>query len=139
MKTDSQGAGGRAEARAMRSAAGPSPIDGAEVGGYEGLALRVIDGLAGRRASDVIVNMPNDGALDFLDPDDVVEIPARVDADGLSQLPAADLPRSARSLVLAVKEYERGIVAAAMTANADLAAVPLAQPPPVPRITAAPE
>jgi 6-phospho-beta-glucosidase len=137
MKTDTQGASGQAEARAARSAAGASPIDGAEVGGYEGLALRVIDGMAGRRASDIIVNMPNGGALDFLDPDDVVEIPARVDADGLSQMPAADLPRSARALVLAVKEYERGIVAAAMTANAGLAAVALAQHPLVPGITAA--
>jgi 6-phospho-beta-glucosidase len=139
MKTDTEGASGQAEARAVRSAAGPSPIDGAEVGGYEGLALQVIDGMAGRRASDVIVNMPNEGALDFLDPDDVVEIPARVDAAGLSRLPAADLPRSARSLVLAVKDYERGIVEAAMTANADLAAVALAEHPLVPGITAARE
>ena len=137
MKTDTQGASGQAEARAARSAAGTSPIDGAEIGGYEGLALRVIDGMAGRRASDVIVNMPNGGALGFLDPDDVAEIPARVDADGLRQLPAADLPRSARALVLAVKEYERGIVEAAMSANAGLAAVALAQHPLVPGITAA--
>jgi 6-phospho-beta-glucosidase len=139
MKTDTQGASGQATARAARSAAEASEIDGADIGGYEGLALRVIDGMAGRRASDVIVNMPNGGALDFLDPDDVVEIPARVDADGLSRLPAADLPRSARSLVLAVKEYERGIVEAAMTANAGLAAVALAQHPLVPGITAARE
>ena len=139
MKTDTQGASGQAKARAARSAAEPSAIDGADIGGYEGLALRVIDGMAGRRASDVIVNMPNGTALDFLDSDDVVEIPARVDADGLSRLPAADLPRSARSLVLAVKEYERGIVEAAMTANAGLAAVALAQHPLVPGITAARE
>jgi 6-phospho-beta-glucosidase len=139
MKTDTQGASGQAEARAVRSAAGAVAIEAEHLGGYEGLALRVIDGLAGRRASEVILNMRNGGALDFLDPDDIVEVPARVDADGLSQTDAADLPRPARALVLAVKEYERGVVEAAMTGNANLAAVALAQHPLVPGITAARE
>jgi 6-phospho-beta-glucosidase len=139
MKTDTQGASGQAEARAARAAAGPVPIQAQELGGYEGLAMRVIDGLAGRSASDVIVNMRNEGALDFLEPDDVAEIPARVDSDGLTRLPAADLPDSCRSLVLAVKEYERGITQAAMTGDAGLAAVALAQHPLVPGITAARE
>ena len=139
MKTDTQGASGQAQARAARSAAGPAPIEAGELGGYEGLALRVIDGLAGRRAGEVIVNMRNGRALDFLDPDDIVEVPARVDSDGLSQLDAANLPRSARALVLAVKEYERGIVAAAMSGDAGLAAISLAQHPLVPGITAARE
>jgi 6-phospho-beta-glucosidase len=139
MKTDTQGASGQAEARARRSAAGPVPIDASELGGYEGLALRVIDGLAGRRASDVIVNVRNDRALEFLDKDDIVEVPARVDSEGLTQLEAADLPRSARALVLAVKEYERGIVEAALSGSASLAAVALAQHPLVPGITVARE
>ncbi len=139
MKTDTQGASGQERARAERAAAGPVPIDAGELGGYEGLALRVIDGLAGRGASDVIVNMRNDRALDFLDPDDIVEVPARVDASGLSQLGQADLPRSARALVMAVKEYERGIVEAAMSGNASMAAVALAEHPLVPGITAARE
>ncbi len=139
MKTDTQGASGQAEARAQRSAAGAVPIEAGELGGYEGLALRVIDGLAGRGASDVIVNMRNGRALDFLDPEDIVEVPARVDTGGLTQLQAADLPRSARALVLAVKEYERGIVEAAMSGNASLAAVALAENPLVPGITAARE
>ena len=137
MKTDTQGASGQAEARAAWAAVGAVPIEAEELGGYEGLALRVIDGLAGRRASDVIVNVPNDGALDFLEPDDIVETAARVDSGGLTKLPAADLPGSCRSLVLAVKEYERGIVQAAMTGDAGLAAVSLAQHPLVPGITAA--
>ncbi|MGN6795378.1 MAG: hypothetical protein ACTHJW_23560 [Streptosporangiaceae bacterium] len=139
MKTDTEGASGQAEARAARAAAGTVPIQAEELGGYEGLAMRVIDGLAGRQSGDVIVNMRNDGALDFLEPDDVVEVPARVDSDGLTQLPAANLPGSCRSLVLAVKEYERGIVEAATTGDAGLAAVALAQHPLVPGITAARE
>jgi len=139
MRTDTQGASGQAEARARRAAAGTVPIEATEIGGYEGLALRVIDGLAGRGASEVIVNVPNEATLGFLDPADVAEVPARVDAGGLTRLGPVSLPRSARALVMAVKEYERGIVEAAMSGDADLAAVALAQHPLVPGITAARE
>ncbi len=139
MRTDVQGDNGQGEARARREAAGPAGIGAAQVGGYEGLALRVIDGLAGRGAREVIVNIPNGTSLGFLDADDVVEVPARVDAGGLSPLPAPPLPRSAQALVEQVKDYERGIVEAAMTGDAGLAGVALSGHPLVPGITAARE
>src|SRR5579875_2581264 len=120
MRTDTQGDSGQAAARAARAAAGPEAIEPERIGGYEGLALRVIDGLAGRGASDVIVSMRNGASVSFLDPDDVAEVPARV-------------------LVLAVKEYERGVVEAALAGDAGLAAIALAQHPLVPGITAARE
>jgi 6-phospho-beta-glucosidase len=139
MRTDTEGDSGQAAARAARAARGSVPIEAQEVGGYEGLALRVIDGLSGRRPGEVIVNVRNGGTLGFLDPDDIVEVPARVDAAGLTTVDGAELPRSARSLVEAVKEYERGIVTAAMSGDAGLAAVALGQHPLVPGITAARE
>jgi 6-phospho-beta-glucosidase len=139
MRTDIEGDSGQEQARARRAARGAEPIVAGDVGGYEGLAMRVIDGLAGRGASDVIVNVRNGSSLPFLDPDDVVEVPARVDASGLTRLPAPELPRSARALVMAVKEYERGVVEAALSADANLAAVALAQHPLVPGVRAARE
>jgi alpha-galactosidase/6-phospho-beta-glucosidase family protein len=139
MRTDMQGDSGQGEARTRRAAEGAADIGAARVGGYEGLALRVIDGLAGRGAREVIVNTRNDGSMSFLDPDDIVEIPARVDADGLWPLPVPELPRSAKALVEQVKEYERGIVDAAMSGDAGLAGVALSQHPLVPGITAARE
>lgn len=144
MRTDTEGDNGQAAARAARAARGTVPIEAQEIGGYEGLALRVIDGLSGRRPGEVIVNVRNGGTLGFLDPDDIVEVPARVDTGGLTTGGlttggSAELPRSARSLVEAVKEYERGIVTAAMSGDAGLAAVALAQHPLVPGITAARE
>ncbi len=142
MRTDTDGDNGQAAARESR-ARSEVPMQAQEIGGYEGLALRVIDGLAGRRAGEVIVNVRNGTTLPFLDADDIVEVPARVDTDGLttSGLPGAGpgLPRSARALVEAVKEYERGIVGAAMSGDAGLAAIALAQHPLVPGITAARE
>jgi 6-phospho-beta-glucosidase len=139
MRTDTDGDSGQAAARVAREARGAVPMQAEEIGGYEGLALRVIDGLSGRSPGNVIVNVRNGDTLPFLDPDDIVEVPARVDATGLAVTGRAELPRSARALVEAVKEYERGIVTAAMTGDARLAAVALAQHPLVPGITAARE
>jgi 6-phospho-beta-glucosidase len=68
-----------------------------------------------------------------------VEVRARVGPDGVSPLAGPRLPRSSQALVLQVKEYERGVVEAAMTGDAGLAGVALAQHPLVPGITAARE
>lgn len=138
LRTDMQGASGQQEARVRRASAGPPGLAGAPIGGYEGLALRVIDGLAGRGPADVIVNAPAGGALGLAE-GDVVETPARVDTGGLTPLPVPELPRSARGLVELVKEYERGIVEAALTGDAGLAAVALSLHPLVPGITSARE
>ncbi|HEX9526322.1 MAG TPA: 6-phospho-beta-glucosidase [Streptosporangiaceae bacterium] len=139
MRTDMQGDSGQDEARTRREAAGAADIEAALAGGYEGLALRVIDGLAGRGGRDVIVNTRNEASMSFLDPDDIVEVPARVGTDGLRPLAVPELPRSARALVTQVKEYERGVVEAAMTGDAGLASVALSQHPLVPGISAARE
>ncbi len=139
MRTDMHGDSGQAAARAQRAAAPPPAISAAQIGGYEALALRVIDGLTDTSPGLVIVNLRNDGALPALDTDDVVEVQAQVSAAGLVPLPAPELPRSARALVEQVKEYERATVEAAMTGDAQVAAVALALHPLVPGSTVARE
>jgi 6-phospho-beta-glucosidase len=149
MHTDMQGDSGQGEARARRAARPESGLAEARVGGYEGLALRVIDGLSGREPRELIVNTRNAGgagprpagqlSLPFLGPDDVVEVPSLVAPDGVSPRPVAGLPASGQGLVMQVKEYERGVVEAAMTGDAGLAGVALALHPLVPGITAARE
>jgi 6-phospho-beta-glucosidase len=62
-----------------------------------------------------------------------------VTPDGVSPRAVTGLPRSGQALALQVKEYERGVVEAAMTGDADLASVALSQHPLVPGITAARE
>ena len=49
---------------------------GIRPGGYEGVALQVIAALTDRTPGAVIVNTRNGACLPFLDPDDVVEVPA---------------------------------------------------------------
>jgi len=114
---------------------------GADVrpGGYEGVALQVIAALTGRRPGAVIVNTRNGASLPFLDPDDVVEVPAHIDGGGVAPLAGGELPRSARGLVTQVKEYEREVVNAAVTGDAERAALALALHPLVPGVTVARE
>lgn len=139
MRTDTEGANGQSEARQHRLAAGPPPLRGERVGGYAGVALQVIAGLTGEHPGEVIVNTPNGTCLPFLEPDDVVEVPALVHEGGLAPLATSPLPRSARGLVTEVKQYERAVVEAAVTGDAALAGLALAMHPLVPGVTAARE
>jgi 6-phospho-beta-glucosidase len=118
---------------------GPAGAGADRPGGYEGVALAVIAALTGRRPASVIVNTRNGASLPFLDPDDVVEVPAHIDGGGVAPLAGGTLPRSARGLVTQVKEYEREVVSAAVTGDAERAALALALHPLVPGVTVARE
>jgi len=118
---------------------GPAGGGADRPGGYEGVALAVIAALTGHRPASVIVNTRNGASLPFLDPDDVVEVPAHIDGGGVAPLAGGTLPRSARGLVTQVKEYEREVVSAAVTGDAERAALALALHPLVPGVTVARE
>ncbi|MHB1598629.1 MAG: family 4 glycosyl hydrolase [Acidimicrobiales bacterium] len=139
MRTDVDGDSGQGGARAARESHGPARLEHARLGGYEGIALQVIDGLGSGNAGEVIVNTRNGSSLGFLEPDDVVEVPALVHAGGIAPLATDGLSRSARALVAQVKEYERATVEAAVTCDADLAALALALHPLVPGVSVARE
>jgi 6-phospho-beta-glucosidase len=64
-------------------------------------------------------------------------VPAFVHGGGIEPLVTGDLPGSARGLVTQVKEYERTLVEAAVTADAGLAEVALSLNPLVPGISVA--
>jgi 6-phospho-beta-glucosidase len=139
MRTDTDGENQQARARAGRAAAGPAEPSGGRPGGYEGVALQVIDGLTARSPGEVIVNTRNGASLGFLDPDDVVEVPALVHGGGVSPLAVGRLPRSATGLITQTKQYERELVDAAVAGDAGLAALALALHPLVPGVTVARE
>jgi 6-phospho-beta-glucosidase len=100
MRTDTDGDSQQAQARARRAAASPAGPGGGRPGGYEGVALQVIDGLTARSPGEVIVNTRNGASLGFLEPDDVVEVPALVHGGGVSPLAVGRLPRSAMGLAV---------------------------------------
>lgn len=137
MRTDTEGASGQQEARQRRTAEAPAQVTDKAMGGYEGIAMRVIGGLTGRTTSRVIVNTRNGPAMAFLDPDDVVEVPTLVHTGGIEPLAVDELPRSARGLVSEVKEYERAVVEAAVSGDAGTAELALALHPLVPGVSVA--
>jgi 6-phospho-beta-glucosidase len=140
MRIDVEGKGAY-DGEAIASEREAEPLETSEggIGGYEGIALSVIDGLSGARPGRVIVNVRNGSTQPFLDPDDVLETPSFVDPSGVRSLAGNPLTAPARGLVLQVKAYERAIVDAAVTGDAELAALALALHPLVPGLSVARE
>jgi len=91
--------------------------------GYHRIALEVLTALAGRPLN-VVVNVRNQNTLADLEADDVVEVRCLIDAAGAHPLPAT-LPKQVGGLTLAMKEYERLAIRAAVEKSADLARLSL--------------
>lgn len=115
------------------------------LGGYERLALAVVEQLSlppdDNRDQDgkksLILNMRNQGALSFLDPDDIVELAVSRQGGWFVAEAPDPLPLSAQGLVAQVKQYERLLLEAAVSADATLAGVALSLHPLVPGLTMA--
>lgn len=99
------------------------PFDAAT--GYHRIALDVMTALMSDRPSRVVVNVCNRGAISDLDDDEVVEVPCLIDRNGVQPMAAGRLPASVRGLVLAVKEYERLAIRAAIERSKELARLAL--------------
>jgi 6-phospho-beta-glucosidase len=80
---------------------------------YSEAAAQLVASLHAGTGDVQVVDVRNDGALPDLPADAVVEIPARIDADGAHPLPLRPLAPELLGLVQQVKAYERLAVAAA--------------------------
>jgi 6-phospho-beta-glucosidase len=89
--------------------------------GYHRIALDVMKALRGKSSQRLIVNVRNQGALTEIDANDVVEVPSNIGDGAISPEPCGTLPSAVRGLVLAVKEYERVTIEAAMSGSKQLA------------------
>jgi 6-phospho-beta-glucosidase len=69
----------------------------------------------------VIVNTRNAGAIEGIAPLDIVEVPCRIGRNTIVPERCGALPAEVRCLVLAVKEYERATIEAAMTNSMQMA------------------
>lgn len=70
------------------------------------LAIDAMDAIFNNRGEILPVNVPNQGAIVDLPDDLVVEIPARVDAQGITRLEPAELPHHVTGLVKMLGEYQ---------------------------------
>ena len=85
--------------------------------GYHRIALAVMRALRGKEGQRLIVNVRNRGAIAEIDDNDVVEVPCTIRDGSITPEPCGNLPAAVRGLVLAVKEYERATIEAAMTGS----------------------
>jgi len=85
--------------------------------GYHRIALDVMKALRGDEPRRVIVNVRNQGTIEGIGANDVVEVPCDIKNDTITPEPCGALPAEVRGLVLAVKEYERATIDAAMSGS----------------------
>ena len=97
--------------------------------GYHRIALDVMTGLLSNHSLEVVVNVPNHGAIDDLQANDVVEVPCDLDRQGVHRRSAGRLPESVLGLVQSVKSYERTIIKAAFSGSFSLARLAMLEYP----------
>jgi 6-phospho-beta-glucosidase len=84
---------------------------------YSEAATRLVDSLMAGREAVHVVDVRNEGTLAGLQDDDVVEVPAEVDAGGARPLPQRPLAPELLGLVQHVAAYERLTAEAAVTGD----------------------
>lgn len=89
---------------------------------YSLAAVSLINSLANDINDVQVVNVKNNGTLDFLDNDDVIEVPCVIGADGAKPIKVEDfVNRHIIGLVRVVKAYEKYTVEAAVNGDDDAA------------------
>lgn len=83
-------------------------------GGYEHVALDLIQALRGGADRDLILNVPNGSTLPQLPADLVIEVRCRVDQTGATPLPVAPLTLHQLGLVASVRAAERAVIDAVL-------------------------
>ena len=91
----------------------------AELSGYDRIALMTMRAIVHDQGAIIPLDVANHGTLPFLDNDDIVEVPCRIDKNGPRPQIVGPVPAHPRELIEQVKKYERATVKAALTGNRD--------------------
>ena len=86
---------------------------------YSDAAVDLLVALTGGAGDPQIVNLSNDGTLPFLPADAVIEVPARVGAEGAVPLPVSAVEPALRGLIAHVYGYEELALDAALRGGRD--------------------
>ncbi len=91
--------------------------------GYSGVAFNYIEAVRNNTGIDLPLNVPNKGAIPFLEDDDIIEITCKVDKNGATpeQIPLGSIPLANKLLIQQVKLYEKLTVKAIEKRSKDLA------------------
>jgi 6-phospho-beta-glucosidase len=110
-----------ADAGASATAFDEASWSPADEEGYASVMLDVVEALESGQPLDTALNVPNEGAIEGLAADDVVEVSCRVDRDGVHVVPIGTIPDAQLALIRSVKAYERLTVRAIAAHSRDLA------------------
>lgn len=80
---------------------------GDDIEGYAAVALGCIEAIATGAPHYTGLNVPNNGVIDGMDADDIVEVACWVDRDGIRPIHIGAIPDHQLQLMRAVKLYER--------------------------------
>lgn len=95
----------------------PSALAKRGGGGYSEVAMNFVNAVYNNVDTEMVVNVPNQGAVSFLPDSAVVEIPCLVNARGMSALNVPHIPPMCWGLISAVKNYESLAVESAVEGN----------------------
>ena len=101
----------------------------AELSGYDKIALVTIRAIVKDQGAIIPLDVPNRGTFPFLEDEDIIEVPCRVDANGPQPQIVGPIPDHPRELITKVKEYERATIEAALTGDRNELAEALALNP----------
>ena len=85
--------------------------------GHGDLAIQVMANIAGSRGEEIIVNVPNKGAIWNLPSEAIVEVPAVVDGSGAKPLCVGSVPKSILGLILHLLNWQELTVDAALSGD----------------------
>lgn len=83
-------------------------------GGYSEVAMNFVNAVYNNDDTEMVVNVPNRGAISFLPDSAVVETPCLVNKRGMAPLHVSHVPEMCWGLISAVKNYEQLAVEAAV-------------------------
>ena len=89
--------------------------------GYAGVMLDCIEGMQSAQGRTLVLSVPNDGCIPFLQADDVVEVTCNVSREGIAPVAQTAVPDMCELYIRLIKRYERLTVEAVRTHDARLA------------------
>lgn len=100
-------------------------LTGGGDGGYVDVALDFMEALKSGKEREMVLSVPNRGAIGELRDDDVVEITCRVGSSGAFPIPVETVPEPQMALIETVKTYERLAARAILLRDRSLAELAL--------------
>lgn len=94
-------------------------IDKPDEGGYAGVALSFIKAWQGLGDTEMVLSVPNCGAIPGLMDEDVVEISCHIGKNQVTPIQISQVPEQLMNLIRTVKTYERYAVKAIRTKSKD--------------------